>query len=242
MITEPGELEATVRQLCGACELTDVAFCASLPLSEAQYLLSIIGQQQLDARQTIFREGDAARYLFSVSSGMVKLYKLLPDGRRQITAFLLPGDFFGMAELNDAYVYTAETITSSLLCRFPKNKLEAMLQGMPNLGRRIMNRIRSDMSRTQEQMLVLGRKTAREKIASFMISLYDRLMLRQQEDSSTIQVPMNRSDIADYLGLTIETVSRTLTQLKREGIIDLPNTTHIVLLQVESLRTLADGN
>ncbi len=242
MMTEPEELEASIRQSCGACGLTDVAFCAGLPMAEAQYLFSIVDQQHLEARQTVFRDGDTSNHLFSVSSGMVKLYKLLPDGRRQITAFLLPGEFFGMAEANNAYVYTAEAIIPSLLCRFPKGRLEAMMGSMPNLERRILNKISADMSRSQEQMLVLGRKTAREKIASFLISLFDRLSMPHHEEDSTIQVPMNRSDIADYLGLTIETVSRTLTQLKREEIIDLPNNTHVILQQVERLRALAEGN
>ena len=107
---------------CVRCEPNDQTFCAGLPVEETRQLMAILSQTQCDAHATIFREGDPAQFIYSVGSGAIKLYKLLPDGRRQITAFLFRGNFFGIA-LHDCYAYTAEAMTAVNLCRFPRRKL-----------------------------------------------------------------------------------------------------------------------
>jgi CRP/FNR family transcriptional regulator len=201
--------------------------------------MSVLGQTSIAPDTTIFREGDQASYLFTITAGSVKLYKLLADGRRQITAFLFPGDFFGFPA-NDAYSYSAETLSTVAVCRFPWRKLESLFSEMPMLEKKLLGAVTRELAAAQEQMLLLGRKTAREKLATFLVGLQRRLS-GQGGRLSHFALPMSRSDMADFLGLTIETVSRTLTGLRREGLIALPDANHVSILRPEALAIIADG-
>ncbi len=190
-------------QLCEACGIKDLTFCSSLQGTEHDRLRQMLTHVQFDPHSTIFHEAEDADYVFNVTSGSVKLYKLLGDGRRQITGFLFPGDF-------------------------------------PRLEKRMLGMAVDELAAAQDQMLLLGRKTAKEKVASFLLMLARRQEHRGEE-SDTIQVPMSRSDIADYLGLTIETVSRTLTQLRKEATITLKDNRHIEAVGIDMLEDLAEG-
>ncbi len=186
-----------------------------------------------------FREGDQAEHLYTITAGAVKLYKLLSDGRRQITAFLFPGDFFGLS-IHESYAYTAESLSTVVFCRFPRRKLEALFNEMPMLEKKLLGATTQELAAAQEQMLLLGRKTAREKLATFLVVLRRRLA-EKSDRSPMFALPMSRSDIADFLGLTIETVSRTLTGLKREGLIVLPDANHVAILRFEELVQIGEG-
>lgn len=228
-------------QSCDKCDLGDLAFCAGLGPEESARLTSILSQNIANPHDTIFREGDPALHLYSIASGNVKLYKLMPDGRRQITAFLFAGDFFGLGR-DDGYVYTAEAVTPVILCRFPRKKLDALMAEVPKLEQKLLDLAITELAAAQEQMLLLGRKTAREKVATFLVVLADRMTHKVGANQSvTLTLPMGRADMADYLGLTIETISRTLTQLKRDGIINLPDNGHVVLPDPARLRDMAEG-
>jgi len=198
------------------------------------------GAIEFDPHQPIIDEGEAADYLFNVTDGAVKLYKLLPDGRRQITGFLFAGDFLGIA-MNEKYAYSAEALGRVSLCRFPRRKLEALLDEFPKLEKRLLGMASNELVQAQDQILLLGRKTAQEKIVSFLLNLSDRVV-RRGGDPSPISLPMGRSDIADYLGLTTETVSRTITHLKRDGLIRLLQGGRVDLPDLAALRVLADGS
>lgn len=150
----------------------------------------------------------------ALDDGVVRLYKSLPDGRRQIMGFALPGDFLGLA-LMDRYGVTAEAITPVKVCRFQRSSFVSFIDDKPHLLRRLHEFAGHELSLAQDQMLLLGRKTAEEKVAAFLINLQARFA-RIGPMSVTIALPMGRQDIADYLGLTIETVSRTLTKLARD--------------------------
>ena len=204
---------------CGACAVRPLTVCAALDEDEIQRLAEIVQSQRVPAHHTLFSEGDTAQNMYNVTSGSVKLYKLLPDGRRQITGFLFSGDFLGLS-VDARYAYTAETVTATTVCRFPRRQMDTLLDEFPKLQRRLFSLASNELAAAQDQMLLLGRKTAREKIASFLLSLSERAVRRGQK-SNPIQVPMSRSDIADYLGLTTETVSRTFTQLRTHGAIRL---------------------
>jgi CRP/FNR family transcriptional regulator len=169
----------------------------------------------------------------------VKLYKLLPDGRRQITGFLITGDFLGLA-LNDSYAYSAETVTLTSLCRFPRRKMEALLDEFPKMQRRLFSMASNELAAAQDQMLLLGRKTAREKICSFLLMLSQRASRRGHKENPVL-VPMSRADIADYLGLTTETVSRTFTQLKTSGTICLQEGNRIHIADMDAINDMAEG-
>jgi len=225
---------------CRNCDVVrEIAFCADLSQDEIKRLATVRCHAQLPPNFTVFREGDAADHVYSISGGAVKLYKLLSDGRRQIIGFLFSGDLFGLG-LDGGYAYTAETLTQTQLCRFTHRRLDSLRGEMPRLERRLFSMTVKDLVAAQEQMLLLGRKTAREKVASFLLKL-SRRAVEQGLPASPVALPMSRADIADYLGLTIETVSRTFTQLKRDGVIGLPDSGHVLLLDGWRLKETAEG-
>ncbi len=238
--TAEREGPATQFPPCRNCDVVrDAAFCAQLASDDIKRLTAARCHAQLPANFTLFREGDAADHLYSVASGAVKLYKLMSDGRRQIIGFLFAGDLFGLAA-HDGYAYTAETVSPSQVCRFGYRKLGVLMEELPRLERRMLALAIKDLMAAQEQMLLLGRKTAKEKVATFLLILSRRAQQRGLPPSP-VALPMSRADIADHLGLTIETVSRTFTQLKRNGLIGLPTAGHAVLPDLRALKDLADG-
>lgn len=225
---------------CAACAVRDMAFCGALESDEMSRISAILSTMEVPPHQPIIDEGEPADYLFNVTGGAVKLYKLLPDGRRQITGFLFDGDFLGIA-MNEKYAYGAEAVDRVNLCRFPRRKLEALLDEFPKLEKRLLGMASNELVQAQDQILLLGRKTAQEKIVSFLLALSDRAV-RRGGDASPIALPMGRADIADYLGLTTETVSRTITNLKRDGYIRLLQGGRVELPDLAALRDLADGS
>ena len=238
-VTERIALVTSEVHACEACEIRDLTFCSSLEGNEISRLRGLVHHSRYDSHQTIFREAEPAEYVFNVTSGTVKLYKLLADGRRQITGFLFPGDFLGLA-LNATYTYTSEAVQEVTACRFPRKRLENLFDEFPRLEKRMLGMAVDELAAAQDQMLLLGRKTAREKVASFLLMLSRRQTSRGMEENP-IKVPMSRADIADYLGLTIETVSRTLTQLKKNGVISLPDNSHVHVTDLDRLDDMAEG-
>lgn len=240
MNADPLEKLLTGRAGCGCCDLEDRAFCGGLTAESLSGLKAIRGSMRVDSHTTLFREGDPALNVYSLVSGAVKLSKLLADGRRQVVGFLFPGDFFGFS-FNEVYPATAESITTTALCRFGQTRLARLREEAPDLERRLMNRMIFELAAAQEQMLLLGRMAAREKLAHFLIML-SRRAVERGEAASPVAVPMGRLDVADYLGLTIETVSRTLTAMKKEGLISLPAVGVVDLKDLDGLRRIAEGH
>ena len=224
---------------CAACSIREMSICAALDNSELSRMAAIARTQSFAGRQTIVDEGEPAESLFNITSGAVKLYKLLPDGRRQITGFLFEGDFLGIA-LNDDYAYTAEAVNDVTLCRYPKARFEALLEEFPKLEKQLLEVASNELAQAQDQMLLLGRKMAQGKEVSFLLLLSKRSHARGAP-ASPISLPMSRADIADYLGLTTETVSRTVTSLKGSDAIRLLAGNSVALENFESLSELADG-
>jgi CRP/FNR family transcriptional regulator len=202
---------------CAECSVRLVSVCGSLELSELEELERISQVTVFAPKSMLFEQGALAGCVFNVTEGVVRLFKSLPDGRRQIMGFALPGDFLGLA-LMDRYGVTAEAVTQVRVCRFVRSSFLTYVDDKPHLLRRLHEFAGHELSLAQDQMLLLGRKTAEEKVAAFLINLQARYG-RIGPISVTVPLPMSRQDIADYLGLTIETVSRTLTKLAREKII-----------------------
>ena len=202
-------------------------------------LAALATKIDLEPRRHVFFEDDPADFAFNVMRGTVKAFKALPDGRRQITGFLYPGDFLGIA-LHHAYAYSAETLTGVTLYRYPRSKLRALFDDFPKLEIHLLSLTANELAAAQEQMLMLGRKSAREKVASFL------LMLTQQgktlgDSERSIDLPMSRMDIADYLGLCAETVCRTLSTFRDAGLIDFNLPTPVVIHHPELLEVIARG-
>jgi CRP/FNR family transcriptional regulator, anaerobic regulatory protein len=228
---------AAVVKKAARFDMSCSTMCRGLTHQAARPLMAISSLHRKAPGEMLFAEGDAADSIYEVVRGTVRLYKLLPDGRRLITGFLSAGHLLGLA-LNGDCVYTAEAITHVTVCRYKRAAFERLVDEVPGLARRVLAAASDELRVAQERMLLLGRKSAMEKVASFLV-----LMAGQDagEEADEIVVPMTRSDIADYLGLTIETVSRTLTKLKNEGVIALPTIMRIEICDREQLEVLAAG-
>lgn len=221
--------------LCEQCRVRGISVCRSIEPAALEELERIITRIELPAGRVLFDEGDPAEWLFTLVDGVVKLFKMLPDGRRQITGFLLAGDFLGLAFFN-SYAYSAEAVTDSCLCRFPRDRFLELLERHPALEKELLGRASSELAAAQEQMLLLGRKSAKERVASFLLMLARR---QQATGRTTVALAMSRHDIADYLGLTIETVSRGIQAAAAEGLIRLIDRHHYVVVDDRRLRFAA---
>jgi CRP/FNR family transcriptional regulator len=213
--------------------------CAPLEDRELAEVAGISTTVELTPGEPLFDEGEPANNVFNVTAGCLKVYKLLSDGRRQVTGFLFAGDFVGLS--NDAnYAYSAEAVTHGSLCRFSRRKLEGVLERYPKMEKRLLSMASNELAAAQEQMLLLGRKTAKEKIASFLLMLSRRAQQRGLA-ANPVSVPMSRTDIGDYLGLTTETVSRTFTHLKTGGAIRMLSGGKVELVEVDRLHEMSEG-
>jgi CRP/FNR family nitrogen fixation transcriptional regulator len=191
-------------------------------------------QTVLTKGEELFAEGDEAEYFYQVVSGAIRSYKLLSDGRRQIDAFHLQGDIFGL-ESGAEHRFSAEAVGDASVIAYRRSRLSALIQEDPAFRDRVMSSTLRSLERAQDHMLLLGRKTAQEKIATFLLDMAQRIC----GDHERFDLPMQRSDIADHLGLTIETVSRTLTQFARSGLIRLlPASRSISLCNKMALQSL----
>ncbi|PWE55471.1 Crp/Fnr family transcriptional regulator [Metarhizobium album] len=175
--------------------------------------------EQLSAGQALFFEGDAARHLFRVISGTIRIFKIISDGRRVITRFLHAGDIIGVS-LKDVYLNSADAIGDACVQRVSRKTLEQELVRTPELGPEMFARMCDELAAQQDQMVLLSRKNAEERLCTFL-----RAEMRRAAANGAIgamlELPMTRLDVADYLGLTIETVSRTLTKLANKGILSI---------------------
>jgi CRP/FNR family transcriptional regulator len=216
-------------------DIAGLAMCRGLAQNATKRIVAVSTLQRAKAGETLFTEGDEADGIYEVVSGMLRLYKLLPDGRRQITGFLSAGQILGLAP-RGTHIYSAEAINDVSLCRYPRIGLDRLIDDVPALARRLLAVTSHELCTAQDQMLLLGRKAASEKVASFLL-----LMADQQGNGDEVAVPMSRSDIADYLGLTTETVSRTFTKLKTLGLIALPTPNRVEIRDRDQLEDFAIG-
>ncbi|NQV21716.1 MAG: cyclic nucleotide-binding domain-containing protein [Rhodospirillales bacterium] len=226
------------RQACGQCDIRKDSMCAAVSDDELVRIESLVTHVTLGPGQTVFDEGDPRDFHYNVSDGVVRLFKMLPDGRRQITGFLFPGDHLGLAA-HDTYSYSAEAVTDVHLCRFRAADLEALFEDLPDLALRLFSMVNDELAAAQEQIMLLGRKNPTEKLISFLLLMSERNVDRGLPPSPVF-LPMRRADVADYLGLTIETVSRAFSRLKKEGVLSLPTDYTVVLENLDLLEELAD--
>lgn len=192
-----------------------------------------------DAREDLFLEGDKATHVIEVLDGIVCAYRLLADGQRHVASFYFPGDMIGYCCVG-AHSFSAQALTPVRVRRIPRASLERLLERKPDLARRLLKLASEELTATRDHLLCIASKSAEAKMAAFLIALARRNEAAG-EDPTRISLPMTRVDIGDYLGLTIETVSRTLSKLKRVGIIALPRTSLVVLCDPERLQALADA-
>jgi CRP-like cAMP-binding protein len=194
--------------------------------------IEMMGAPMQFARNTeIYGENEPADYLYKVVSGAVRTYKVLNDGRRQIGSFCLPGDVFGL-EVGEEHTFSAEAVLDARVLVIKRSALVALASRDTTVARQLWAMAATELQRAQEHILLLI-KTAQERVAGFLLE-----MAARNAGASEVDLPMSRQDIADYLGLTIETVSRTLTQLENSGAIAVPTSRRIVLRSRNALSRL----
>lgn len=209
-----------------------------IPHEQLSGLVPHVDRLDVERDRVLFDEGAPLRHIFVVIEGAVKTYKLLPDGRCQITGFLFPGDLMGLPNYDGTHVYGAETTTRSLLYRVPRKEFSAALARSPALSKWALGAANHELAAAQEQMLLLGRKTALERVASFLLMMAHRFGASQGA-SMSFRLPMTRSDVADSLGLTGETVSRAISRLRRDGVVETLGASEIIIRRIDQLRLLA---
>lgn len=238
-IPHPGCIDRPQTNNCDNCGARALTVCGAVGDADLQGLSDLAEVMTLKTGAVLAREGDPAPHVFSITSGSLRVYKMLPDGRRQITGFLFAGDFLGLA-IGDEYVFSAEAMEPSTVCRFRKGPFRALVERSPPLEHMLLNRTMHELAAAQNQMLLLGRKTAIERMAYFLLDLPGHDPARPSAPGY-VRLPMKRAEIADYLGLTIETVSRVLTRMKVKGLISTPTPSDLVIERPDRMRQHALG-
>ena len=226
---------------CGDCPIRHRAVCARCETDELGELEHLKYYRSYQAGQPIVWSGDRMDFVASVVSGIATLTQTMEDGRRQMVGLLLPSDFVGRPGRTSA-AYDVIATTDVVMCCFRKKPFEDMMQRTSSLAARLLEMTLDELDAAREWMLLLGRKTAREKIASLLAILARRdasLNLRETGGSMVIDLPLTREAMADYLGLTLETVSRQISALKKEGIISLAGKRHVTIHDFDVLLEVA---
>ncbi|MCF6446134.1 transcriptional regulator FnrL [Nereida sp. MMG025] len=225
-----------ISQDCSDCPIRHRAVCAKCESDELTQLEEVKYYRSFQAGQTIVFQGDRMDFVASVVSGIATLTQTMEDGRTQMVGLLLPSDFVGRPGRNEA-AYDVVATTDIVMCCFRKRPFEQLMAKTPHVGQRLLEMTLDELDAAREWMLLLGRKTAREKIASLLTIIARRdasLNLSGDANSLTFNLPLTRDAMADYLGLTLETVSRQVSALKKDGVIELKDkrTIHVPDMQI----------
>jgi CRP/FNR family transcriptional regulator, anaerobic regulatory protein len=216
---------------CGDCPIRHRAVCARCETDELAELETIKYYRSYEAGQTLIWSGDRMDFVASVVTGIATLTQTLEDGRRQMVGLLLPSDFVGRPGRATA-AYDVTATTDLVMCCFRKKPFEDMMVRTPHIAQRLLEMTLDELDAAREWMLLLGRKTAREKIASLMAIIARRdatLKLKGGQGPLTFDLPLTREAMADYLGLTLETVSRQISALRKDDVIVLDGKRHVIV-------------
>jgi len=228
---------------CDYCIVRHKSICAVLNEKELHDFNRIARQRKISAGRMITGAGDQTIAFANIMSGVIKLTKTLADGRQQIVGLQFAPDFLGRTMAEES-PYSAEAATDVQLCAFPRDGFEAMMRKYPGIEHRLFEDTLNELDAAREWMLLLGRKTAREKVATFLHMIAHRASSVGCNHTPDLNfcrftLPLTRADTADYLGLTLETVSRQITSLKREGTIELSDKREIIVPDIEVLEYAA---
>jgi CRP/FNR family transcriptional regulator len=200
---------------------------------------SIAPVKTLPAKEHLFCEGDPATHVYRVEAGHIVLYRTMSDGRRQVVDFAYPGDIVGLGSL-DEHGCHAQASTKTVVRCLPVQQIWELAANNPRIGLKLYEAISRELTASRELLFTVSQRTATERLAAFLIGLSNRNERRGQNPCEIV-LPMTRSDIADFLGLTIETVSRTFTRFRAEGLIDLEQCILVTLRDRSLLRAIAAG-
>ncbi len=229
-----------IRTRCDTCQVRQEGICAALDAGAREQLLQISRRKALPPHHVIFRDGDEADHYFSITSGIVKLVKTLADGHQHIIGLIYQPDFMGQT-LNRRHSYAAKSATEVELCVYPRAAFDAFMKSHPELERQIFEMTIRELDVCRDWTLLLGRKCSFERVAGFLLMMARRMPKAAGHDANSVhfELPFTRAEMADYLGLTLETVSRQFSRLKSQAIIALPSSRDITIPDIELLSTVA---
>lgn len=224
---------------CDLCLVRNRAICAALDAKELEALNAIGRRRTLAAGESLIWEGEESILVANVIEGVLKLSTGTEDGREQIVGVVYPSDFIGRP-FGATTSHGVTALTDARVCVFSRRDFDAFAREHPGLEHKLLDRTLDELDRTRKWMLLLGRKSAGEKVASFLLEMADRLVepgcqIGFMQQPRTLALPFSRQQIADLLGLTIETVSRQFTRLKERGVIALPSRREVVILNHQAL-------
>lgn len=227
--------------VCQACEARHKGICGALTPVQLTELSKHTSKSAHSHEQVLLGDDKRQDTYSNVLSGVVKLTKLMPDGRQQIVGLQFAPDFLGRPFVEESNVI-AEAATNVRLCSFPKSVLEKIIKQSPDMERRLHKQHLNELDEARDWMLTLGRKTAVEKLASFLVLIISHIDPEAEiNDIMTVELPLKRKDIADYLGLTIETVSRQLTNLRKKNIVEIGEKRAIKIKDYQKLQMIANN-
>jgi CRP/FNR family transcriptional regulator len=229
---------------CDTCAVRHHSVCGALTRNEIEQLNAIAHHKTFPTGHLILNDQEKAGYFANIISGVVKLTKTLSNGRQQVLGLLFASDFLGRP-YRASSPYDAEAVTEVHLCTYDRTQFERLVREHPGLQQRLFEHVLDELDAAQEWMLLLGRKTAEEKVASFLVMVARRIEMARcigapAESAVRFELPITRAEIADYLGLTIETVSRQFTRLKAEKTIGLEGGRTVIILDRERLAQAAE--
>ena len=230
-----------IKVSCKDCSLTELCLPHGMSDSEIEELDKIVKRlPPLQSGQHLYRAGDRGRSLFAVRSGAAKSYCITESGEEQVLGFTLPGELVGLDGLSDGFYNSSSIVLeTSSVCEMPFDSLEGLCNTLPGLNRQIMRVAAKEISANQQMLMQLGKRTAEERLASFLLSLSSRF--RQRGLSATeFNLPMSRQDIGNYLGLAIETVSRLFAHFQELGLLQV-NRKQITIVDLARLKLMVEG-
>ena len=231
-----------VPAVCRSCEARHQGICGALTPEQLVYLSRHTTKHVFQSEEEMVPSGEDIHRYSNILSGVVKLSKLMADGRQQIVGLQFAPDFLGRPFKRQSDV-VAEAATDVRVCSFPKSVLEDLTRQSPEMERKLHEQTLKELDEARDWMLTLGRKSAGEKVASFLllIAMHIDPELDTQREEIRFDLPLKRADIADFLGLTIETVSRQVTKLRKAGVISLENSRTVVVPDIQALREVAES-
>ncbi|TAU89118.1 Crp/Fnr family transcriptional regulator [Rhizobium leguminosarum] len=235
-VAHSGVLEVGIPVACRSCQARHGVVCGVLSSGQLKDLGRHSLRRRVDAGCEIIAQGSESSFYSNIMRGVVKLCKVMPDGRQQIVGLQFAPDFVGRPYVRESTL-SAEAATDAEICVFPRNLIDRMISETPELQRSLHDQALKELDAAREWMLTLGRRTAEEKVAS-LLHLIATHAEPQTATSTAFDLPLSRAEIADFLGLTIETVSRQMTRLRKIRIIRIENFRHIVVPDMDELERM----
>jgi len=237
-----GELAKTLAEksrACDYCELRNRGFCGRLTEAQQSLLAAKSRLATLDAHKTLFCQGDETDHVYVVRNGLLRLYQRLRDGRRRVIGFAKPGDLllFPLSAHND---YGADALDAAYLCQFRREDFISFLRHDPDLWGALAVTVHEDLLRARRQVALIGQRRAEPKVAQFLLTLHESYA-RPNSETTLVPVRVPQADIADFLGMTVETVNRTLARFVRDAIISIAKR-GIDFLDLRRLKTIAESS